>query len=68
MEVRCPTCGGSGKVLWTPPPNSGPMCISPWPTETCRTCDGNGWMLDAAESKRLDEAFHALMIFEPEPE
>jgi hypothetical protein len=30
--------------LWTPPPNAGAMCISPWPTEMCRTCGGSGWI------------------------
>lgn len=43
---RCTACDGSGQVLCVPSPNSGPMGISPWPTETCRRCGGSGWEMD----------------------
>ena len=46
MTIRCPTCGGAGKVPWVPPHDGGPWCISPWPTEACRTCGGLGWVED----------------------
>lgn len=44
MIIRCPTCGGSGLVNWSPPPNAGSISISPWPTECCRSCGGSGWV------------------------
>lgn len=46
MKKRCPTCRGSGEVLWQPPPNANTLCISPWPTEVCQTCSGSGWVSD----------------------
>lgn len=42
MILRCPTCGGSGKVPWVPP-DDGAYSIYPWPMEMCRTCSGSGW-------------------------
>jgi len=44
MTERCPTCGGSGQVLWQAPPGSGSWGFGEWPKEMCMTCNGSGWV------------------------
>ena len=60
MLIRCPTCGGKGRV-----PSarfSGPMMYynpitgDSWPHETCQSCAGSGWVEDGGPVRRAPVA------------
>lgn len=48
MRVRCPTCGGYGKVPKAYPAGTVMGYVGPdgenWPHELCQTCGMSGWV------------------------